>query len=665
MRKTFLTLLLTVIPAIAWCDGEQPPKPPEDLTQLSIEDLMKVEVTTAAKKAQPLSRVAAAVYVLTHEDIRRSGATSIPELLRMVPGVQVARIDANKWAISVRGFNGRFSSKLLVLIDGRSVYTPLFSGVFWDVQDVLLEDIERIEVVRGPGGTLWGANAVNGVINIITKHSKDTQGSLFTAGFGDEERGFGGFRQGGEWGKDGSYRVYGKYFKRDELTDMTGAPGTDRWNVARGGFRLDRGKSGPTKFTLQGDVYSGDIGQRLNVPVLMPPFSQTLDERFRASGWNVLARWERKISSKSEASAQIYYDRTKRNAFDAQETRDTLDFDFQHQLELNERHHLIWGVGYRRTSDRTEVSPIVAFDPQNRADNLFSAFIQDEILLNETLRLTVGSKFEHNDYTGVEIQPNVRLAWTPDERRTLWAAVSRAVRTPSRADHDVRANLMSFPAQDGTPVLVAFLGNEGFQSEKVRAHELGYRVQLNDRVFVDMTAFYNVYRRLRTFEPGVPFVEMTPAPLHVVFPLSFDNQLHGKTYGFEIAGRWNATDRWRLAFGYALLQAKLRLAPSSQDTSPLLFNSPRQQLHVRSSLDLPGKLELDASLYLVGKLIGANIPGFTRLDVRLGWKPKENVEVSIGVQNLFDHKHQEIEAILSEQPSRLERSVYGKVTWRF
>ena len=673
MTRKVLLLFLICMAAQAWSDDEgQSPKPAEDLTKMSIEDLLNVEVTTASKKAQFLTDVPAAIYVITSEDIRRSGATSVPDLLRMVPGVQVAQIDANKWAISIRGFNGRYANKLLVLIDGRSVYTPLFSGVYWDVQDVMLEDVERIEVIRGPGGSLWGANAVNGIINIITKHAKDTQGSLLYLGVGDEEKGLGGFRHGGAWGKDGHYRVYGKFFKRDALiSHTTGMTATDGWKMRRGEFRMDRGDPSSSQFTMQGEFYSGDVQQGTQRPTLTPPFSETLREDVRVSGGHLLARWQRRNAKGAETSLQVYYDRTRRNApLELNEVRSTFDVDFQRRARWSERQDVVWGVGYRRTSDRTQGTFHLSFDPAHRTDDLFSAFIQNDVTLKENLRLSIGSKFEHNDYSGFEVQPNLRLLWQPNERRTLWASVARAVRTPSRADHDLRVNVGAGPGANGAPPnVITLFGDNGFESETVRAHEIGYRFRPHDNVSVDVAAFYNVYNNLRTFERGTPFLEMSPLPPHVVVPFMFANRLSAKTYGAEIATQWTVNPQWRVAAGYTLFKPKFRFDATSTDTlgldDDLRDTNPHQQFHLRSHLNLSKKFELDTLLYGVDNIGSIGIKGYTRLDVRLGWRPKENVEVSLVGQNLLGDRSREFDSTLGEGTSRVERGIYGKVTWRF
>ncbi|MRR07522.1 MAG: TonB-dependent receptor, partial [Deltaproteobacteria bacterium] len=412
------TLLSVNLHELVWgSDGQN-----LNLSELGLEDLMNIQVTSVSKKEQKLSDAAAAVFVVTREDIRRSGATSIPEVLRMVPGIQVARLDANKWAVSARGFNDRFADKLLVLMDGRTVFTPLFSGVYWDVQDTMLEDIDRIEVVRGPGAALWGANAFNGVINIITKHSQETQGGLLSAGGGTEERGFGGARFGGRVGDDTYYRLYAKYFSRDAGVDASGDRGEDDWSVLRGGFRVDSDLSANDSVTVQGDIYRGKEGETYTIPLLIPPFSRTFDWDTDIAGSNILSRWTRTLSDTADMTLQLYYDRTERDMAIIGEDRDTIDVDFQNRFKCGSRHEIVWGWGYRFSHESITNKVAITFAPNRRSDNLYSFFAQDDIsLIEDRLRLVLGSRFEHNEFTGWEIQPNIRLIWTPDYRQTVWA----------------------------------------------------------------------------------------------------------------------------------------------------------------------------------------------------------------------------------------------------
>lgn len=667
--------LLAALSTLCWAgEPELDDEPLARLKTLSIEELMNLEVTSVSKKEEKFSEAAAALYVITQEDLRRSGATSIAEALRMVPGLQVAQIDANKWAISSRGFNDVFANKLLVLMDGRSVYTPMFSGVYWEVQDTLLEDIERIEVIRGPGATLWGANAVNGVINIITKSAHDTQGWLVTSGAGTHESLFGAIRYGGKLSDDASYRIYTNYFDRDSFARADGSDAADDWDVLRGGFRIDWETSVSDSLTFQGDIYQGDISQTLTSPSLFPPFSQTHDDAADLAGGNVLARWQHTVSDASDMALQLYYDHAERRQLTHAERRDTFDVDFQHRFPLASRHELVWGLGYRLTTDDTDNGIGVSFDPESREDHLYSAFIQDKInIIDDRFWITLGSKFEHNDYTGFEVQPGARLLWTPKERQAVWASVSRAVQTPSRCHSDFRTDAAVFPNPDGSLNLLAVLGNEDAESEELLAYELGYRVQPSERLALDIAAFFNEYDNLRTFEPGRPFPETSPAPPHLVLPSYVDNRMDGETYGVEIAAHCNVTDHWKLAAGYAYLQIELHPDASSRDrtATDAENNNPHHQFHVRSYLDLLRNLQFDTALYYVEALdflragLTADIPRCIRLDARLAWRATRNLDVSLVVQNALDDRHLEFGPSSGINPTEVERSIYAKVTWRF
>jgi len=669
-----ILLLLTVVNP-SWSKASQDdPGLSEDFMEMSIEDLLSVKITSVAKKTQALSEAAAAIFVITQDDIRRSGVTSIAEALRMVPGLQVARIDANKWTITSRGFSGRFSNKLLVLIDGRSVYTPIFSGVFWDAQDTLLEDIERIEVIRGPGATLWGANAVNGVINIITKTAKDTQGGLMYGGAGTEERGFGGVRYGTKSGENTYWRIYTKYFNRDDAVYASGDDAADGWDVLRGGFRMDWQGSGGDTLTLSGDIYDGELGERITTPSLIFPYSSTTDEEYDQGGGNLLGRWERKISETSDMALQLYYDRYDIDPSIVSLTVDTIDMDFQHRFSLGDRQEIIWGLGYRYMSDDIDNSATVSFMPDSRDYDIFSAFVQDEIMvIEDLLKLILGSKFEDNDYTGFEVQPNARLVWMPHEQHSVWAAVSRAVRTPSRAEDDVQIDLAvippGIPQNPGPlPVMLTALGNRDFDSEELLAYEIGYRVRPMDELSLDVTAFFNDYDSLRTGKFGMPFPDPPLSPTLMVLPFTQDNEDEGETYGVELAADWRPCDWWRFQAAYSYLNVVLQQADEAVELSSTSRKSasPHHQVSLRSAMDLPGALELDLWFRYVDDLPSIDIDDYVTLDTRLGWRPLKDLEISVVGQNLLDSQHPEYQPeFLDTAPTEVEHSVYAKITWRF
>jgi iron complex outermembrane receptor protein len=629
----------------------------QDLTGLSVEELMQIEVTSVSKRAQRLTRAPAAIQVLSAEDIRRAGVTSIPEALRMVPGLHVAQIDASRWAITARAFNNQFANKLLVLIDGRTAYTPLFSGVFWDVQDVVLEDIERIEVIRGPGGTLWGANAVNGVINIITKSARDTKGVLATAGGGSLEQGFGTLRTGGTVGESTHWRAYGKGFNRGEFDRVGGGEAHDAWWSARGGLRVDWDATQSDLLTLQGDYYDGDADETLVGGILS---DQSL------SGGNLLGRWTRELGEDHEVSLQTYYDRTERGDLIVSEKRNTLDAELRHRFQPLARNDVVWGAGYRATWDSIESSPGVGIAPASRTFQLLNAFLQDEIgLVEDTLWLTLGTKLEYNTYTGIEVQPSARALWAPHERHSLWAAVSRAIRGPSRIDNDASA-LIPGP----TPTtLVLFQGDRDFDSENLLAVELGYRATPLEALAVDLAGFYDHYTDLRTVEPGTPFpIPCPPAPFGTcsAIPSTADNNAEADAWGAEASATWRATARWRLTLGYTWIHVHVDTEAKSLDATAVRTEDdvPTHQVHLLSRIDLPFDLEFDTSLYWVDDVPSQRVSDYFRLDQRLAWSPLEGLELSVSGLNLTDRRHSEFGDSPTTVHSAVPRSVFGRVTWR-
>ncbi len=644
---------------------------PRDLTDLNLNELLEIEVTIVSKKIQKISSAASAVFVVTQEDIRRSGATSIPEVLRIVPGVHVARIDSNKWAVTSRGFNGWFANKLLVLIDGRSVYTPLFAGVFWDRRDTLLEDIERIEVIRGPGATLWGSNAVNGVINIITKNAEDTHGGLVMAGGGTDERAFAGLRYGGKLGANASYRVYTKFFNRDSFVDSTGHDAADGWEVLRGGFRIDWNRSEVDTITFSGDIFNGNRGNKEMHTSLLPPFEQEIDLDVDNAGGHFLSKWTHTFSNTSDIALQFYYDRTELRSETVGEIRDTFDIDFQHRFSLGKHHDIIWGLGYHFSVNDINDKFTVSFDPNSRGDHIVSTFIQDDItLIKDRVHLTLGSKFEHNNYTGIETQPNARFIWTPNDRHSIWGAISRAVRIPSRIENDGRINGQVFPSSLGaasSPILISLFGDHDFDSENLTAYEIGYRLQPTDRFSLDIAGFYNVYDDLRTFEPGSPFIETGPAPSHILIPINTNNKMDGETYGIELAADWKVFNWLHLKGAYTYFEIKLHLDGNSNDfiSEAQENQSPQNQFSLRSMINLPWKLEFDTAWRYVDSVSDFNVGSYFNLDIRLGWKPTENLEVSVTGQNLLDSDHQEFgETFFRVPKTEMERGAYFGVRWQ-
>jgi iron complex outermembrane recepter protein len=605
------------------------------LKRLSLEQLMNIEVTSVSRRPEKLSATASAIQIITGDDIRRSGATNLPEALRLSPNLQVAQANASQWAVSARGFNNVLANKLLVLIDGRTVYTPLYAGVFWDVQNLPLETVDRIEVISGPGGALWGANAVNGVINIVTKPAGETQGLALEGGGGTEMHAFGGLRYGGKAGSRGAFRVYGMGFGRGATLTRDQTDAGDAWGLGQGGFRVDWTGGRTDGFTLQGDYYEARPDPDGNADIT-------------ARGANAVGRWTRTLSEGSDLQVQLYYDRTHRdfgNGF--AEDLSTYDLDGQHRFQLDSRQEIVWGLGYRLMDHETENLELFAFEPAHKLLHLVSGFVQDEIALSDRLRATVGTKVEHTTYTGIEIQPSGRLAWTPAASQTVWAAVSRAVRTPARIDRDFRLS-----ALPGVPVI---LGTD-FESEDVLALELGWRQQPTPNLSLSLATFYHEYDDLRSAEPG-------PPPLGL--PITFANGVEGHTYGLELSSVYQASAGWRLRGGYTLLKKDLTVTPGSNDLNrgSVESNDPEHQVLIQSSADLPGGIGLDAVIRAVDQLPEPRVPGYVDLDLRLSWSPTPRLELSVTGQNLLHGDHVEF---IPTSPStrRIERGVYGKLTWR-
>jgi len=667
MRALTCELVLMVLPMLtAQAQNALP-----DLTALKIEDLMNVDVTSAGKKEQKLSQVPGALFVITTEDIRRSGTTNIPDLLRMVPGLEVAQINPSTWAISARGFNGEYSNKLLVLIDGRTVYTPTYSGVYWDTQDVPLDSIERIEVIRGPGATVWGTNAVNGVISIITKSARDTQKGMVTANGGTLEHIGGMIRYGGRLGNRGAYRVFTDGFEMGDFLTPEHQNGEDDWYIFHAGFRADAQVSAKDSLTLEGEGIRGNAGEMSNSIVsLQPPLNATLDLRDRFAGWSVLGRWKRAFSGGSETELQIYFDRSNRSDSTYGLGLNTFDLDFQHHVHWGRRQDFVWGLGYRLSSDQTGDDLRVSFQPQDLATQIFSSFVQDEIAIRpHRLYVSLGTKLEHEFYNGFNLQPSARLTWTPDDRDTFWAAFSGAQRTPSRVETSIRYNVAALPGPDNLPILISVFGNFSQLNERLIATEAGFRKQLSDRLSFDSAAFFNQYHDLASDEPGAPRVEAVPPPVHLLVPTYFANLVHGETHGIEIFANMKLASRWTLSPGYTFLTMHLRREAGAMDlsTAPETEgSSPNQQAQLRSNVNLPRHWQWTTSAYFVGRLPAQAIPSYTRLDSNLAWQASERLSLCLVGQDLLRNLHQEYAGSdLTVLPSLIRRSAYARITWRF
>jgi iron complex outermembrane receptor protein len=642
------------------------PQSSGDLTQRSLEDLMNIDVTSASKKEQKISQVAGAIFVITQEDIRRSGATNIPDLLRMVPGLEVAQTNAHTWAVSARGFNGEFSNKLLVMLDGRSVYTPTFSGVYWNVFDLPMEEIERIEVIRGPGGTAWGANAVNGVINVISKDADETQGLSVVADSGLPGQGPNSVAYGGTLAGHGHYRSFIKYLDENHLTLSNGGPAVDQWHVLRGGFRGDVNISPSSHLMVQGDMYAGRQGNNLSTNYFGLPFPAVLNARVESSlgGGYLQSEWKHFSSTGMEATVHLSYDRYRRTEV-IRETRDTFNADFQNHLAIGPRQDIVWGFGYRYSTSVSDQGISVYLTPADLNTQLFSAFAQDEIqVVPNHLSLTAGAKLEHNYYTGFGVMPNLRANWKMNDHRTAWAAISRAIRTPSSIDTAIAGNPGSF-VQSGIPVSVLLVGNPAFKDETVVDYEAGSRTAISDRCSMDLALFFNTYDNLRTLETAAPVFSTTPYP-HVTSTSHYGNEMHGETHGLELATNLKIVDRWTLSPGYALELLHMHLYPVSTDTTSvasLQGSAPRNQAQLRSHLELPHQLTWDVSGAFVDRLRAQSIPSYTRLDSQLGWRHGTHLQLNLVGQNLLHNQHNEF-ADPNEDvaPSQIKRSAFARMT---
>ena len=647
----------------------QPQSAQRDLTQRSLEDLMNIEVSSVSRSEQKLSRTAAAVFVIRQEDIQRSGATNIPDLLRMVPGLDVARANANTWLITARGFNERFGNEMLVLIDGRSVYSETIGGVFWDALDVPLEDIERIEVIRGPGASVWGINAVHGVVNIITKRASDTRGGLVVASGGSVEQAGTTVQYGGDAGKSTQYRIFAKFSNQARFPAIGGGDGGDGWHVLRGGFRTDSKLSDKDSLSFQGDLYmgrEGNPGEFLLAPTFPGQFQ--INSLVNLGGGFLQGEWNHRSSSRSSFTVRASYQNYERSDI-LDEARSMYDLDFQHNLQLGERHNVVWGFGFRDSDSDTVGSFAVSLHPPGADTQLVSGFFQDEIaVVPESLYLTLGTKLEHDYYSHWSAMPTVRLAWMPAPRQTLWTAVSRAVRTPTDIDALLRTNTATFPGPGGVPLLISSFGNPLIQAESEVVFEGGYRTEVAERVSVDLAGFCSLYANQETSELGTPFFEASPAPAHFVQPVSAGNLMHGTGCGFEAGATWKVARVWELSPGYAFQQIHMHLDPSSRDTTSVAAaqgSTPVQSAQIRSHVSLRRWLAWDTSAYFTGRLTDPNVPSYTRLDSTFSARWGEHTTFSITGQDLLREEHVEflVNAILNS--AEIKRRVYAKVTWTF
>lgn len=649
----------------SFADARETPGGHDQLKQLSLAELGNVEVTTTSKEPEEVWRTPAAVFVITQDDIRRSGATSIPEILRLAPGVEVAQVDSDHWSIGIRGFGSVLASKLLVMIDGRSVYTPLFAGVYWQAQAIPLEDVERIEVIRGPGGTIWGANAFDGVINIITKNSKDTHGSMVAVGGGNVDQGTADFRNGGGNSRGFNYRVYGMGFVRGPEFHSDGNT-FDDWRAAQAGFRTDWDSGTRDTLTFQGDVYKEGSGEATTYALYSPPSQVNAFGTAYLSGGNLLGRWKRVLNPGSDFQLQAYFDRTNHFEPEFGETRDTFDIDFLDHLTLPGEQTFLWGLGARVSpGNLVQQVPTIDFLPHRLTDSVYSGFVQDEIpFFDRRVSLTFGTKLEHNNYTGFEVQPSVRLLWNRTAHESLWGSVTRAVRTPSRLDEDV--DLTDFATTIPLPIYLRVSGNRNFKSEELIAYETGYRKLVTPHCYVDLALFYNQYNDLYSFQVGAPFLETSPPPDHAIIPVVTSNGIRGNGKGFEISPDWKPVKGWELRASYSYLDMELENKPGSNDPSSIPGyegSSPRHQVVIQSFVNLPKRLQFDQSYRYVSALPAQAVASYQTMDTRIGWTISRQVELSVGGRNLLQPRF----AQYGSDPGGLveiKRSVYAKLVWR-
>ena len=653
-----------------------------DITHFSLEELMNMEVSSVAKKNQPMSDAAAAIYVITSEDIRRSGLASIPELLRLVPGMQVAHIDGNKWAISSRGFNSRWASKLLVLMDGRTLYNPMFSGVYWDVQGTVINDIERIEVIRGSGGAVWGANAMNGVINIITRHSRDTQNGLITASVGDLNNNI-DVRFGGQISDNAWFKVYAQSEDKDDFNPPDDNNAHDAQDMKRLGFKTDWSFNSGSELSIHGDTYRGDVKSTRGDLENVYSSAQFIPVEIEVTGSNLVARYSKKLSENSSWTIQGYIDKAKRLDSSTKESVDTYDLEFQHNFSISDSQVFNWGLSYRSIDDSITGDFTVIFDPISSKQELYGAFFQDEIKFSENATLTFGSKFEHNYITGIEAQPSIRMLWGLAENQRLWASWGKSVATPARVFSDIRINAAAFsspyvdpdgpgPLPAGAPILVSIVGNKNIKSEYMESLELGYRNQLDDKISIDATVFHNHYSQLHSSERSFA-IEGTPFPTHAVIFSTFDNLMEGESYGIELSTKFQIQPDWRIDGSFNWIYMDFNLLEVSTDETRIADTEdvvPKKQLQLHSYWDINDDISFNLSLYYVDKINvrnaveRADISAYTRLDLALSWQITDTLDMSIVGQNLLDDGHIEFYAtdVLSTE---VPRSFYLRINKQF
>ncbi len=663
-------LLLVLLCVPVWAGDSAP-----DLKGLSLEELLHVEVTSVRKKDQPLDQTPAAVYVITRDQIRRSGMTSIPELLRLAPGVNVARINGNSWAISVRSFNGSLSNKLLVMIDGRVVYNPLFSGVFWDAQDTLIEDIDRIEVVRGPVSPQWGANAVNGAINVITRPADQTQGGLLDVGTGTEDRGHEGVRYGGSSGPDTFYRIYGQSNARPEWAPIGSTLPAGTWGSIQGGGRVDHRFSPDSELTVQGDGYS-ELGSLFGSTIIrQAPFQAVASSPLDSSGGNILARWTERSATGAETVIQTYFDQLKRgDPRDLGTSIETADLDIQHWFHPTGRQQFTAAAGYRQMWDRAQNTTYSVLTPASSVYGTAYISLADEIELKpDRLKLTLAARGERSGLSGYTFQPTARLWWSLAKRQSMWVAWTRAARTPSRGELAFQGDWAVMPAGPLAAVITVS-GNPNLQPETSNAVDAGYRIEFKHLSF-DLSAFHYEYRNLTSIELGQPQLQSGQSLL--VLPGSLGNGDLGTSTGGELTAVFELPGGSRLSASYSGDFSEIHHMPAPNDGSIFPEHTtaypygPQNQWQANWQTSLPHRVQLNLWASHVGRIdsgqpaIQADVPAYTRADVQLSRRIGEGGTVQVGGQNLLTPRHVEFIPEAQVPPSVISRSFYVRFIWRF
>ncbi len=637
---------------------------PRDLTEMSIEELMSIELTSVSKKSQPLNKTAASAFVITSEDIRRSGMNSLPEVLRLAPGVQVARAESGIWAISIRGFNDDFSNKLLVLIDGRTVYNELYGGVFWQLQQMPLEDIDRIEVIRGPVAAMWGANAVNGVVNIITKSAADTQGGFVQAEAGSESETTTSARFGGRIGAHATYRASGRYTNHDPLSTGGRPASPDGWSDTSADFRIDWNRGRDT-VSFTGQAYRGSVPHPVFDPSPSNPFPAIVNAVEQSSTGSLLGRWQHPISESSSFELRASFAETHSGDANVPAKFHIADVDFQHRFALGDRNDILWGVSLRQADYHVTPQPTFSVTPSRSSRDRATFFAEDEIaVVPDKLTFIAAAQVSWDQVSHLQLQPTARLLWTPTSKLMTWTAVSEAVRTADLIERGFDAILGSAPVGPHLAGLIELKGNPSVKSEPMISYEAGQRYMATKHISLDLSAFYNDYHSVDCNISLAPFITGDPAYLEI--PLSFSNQCRAQSYGAELSATWNAASHWRLIGGYSLLHVHAH-PPEGQSANiaQLQGSSPIHQFSVRSELDLTRRLQFDTAIYYYGAMPQIGIPQYTRGDARLGWSISRTVELSAGIQDALRPYHAEFLSTRVQEALEVHRNIYGKLTWRY